>query len=161
MVRLVDSVKLKKLVQVFKKVPHLTIPDAMKLAKYSNEEVSDCTFQRFLLRALLGGLLNGFNALLACDVPPPKQRRQKRAINNNIERTPPLVERTPPLHLAPNHHKMMLSSTIAPPNPSPDNVCNDGRISMLAAMTKKRKQWNCTYYIKKKMQKQSTQTPQQ
>jgi hypothetical protein len=132
--------KLKKLVHVFKKVPHLTIPDATKLAKYSDEEVSDGTFQCFLLRALPGGLLNGFRALLARDTPPPKQQCQKRAINDNIKRTPPPVKRTPPLHPTPNHHKMMLSSTIAPPNPSPNNVCNDGRIRMLAATTKKCKQ---------------------
>ncbi len=73
MVQSADLAKLKKLVHVFKKVPHLTIPDAMKLAKYSDEEVSDHTFQRFLLCALSGGSLNGFRVLLARDVPPTKQ----------------------------------------------------------------------------------------
>ena len=38
MVQLDDLAKLKKLVCVFKKVPHLTIHDAMQLAKYSNKE---------------------------------------------------------------------------------------------------------------------------
>jgi hypothetical protein len=44
MVRLVDQAKLKKLLGVFKKVPHLSIPNAMKLAKYSNDEISNLTF---------------------------------------------------------------------------------------------------------------------
>jgi hypothetical protein len=149
MVRSVDLAKLKKLVRVFKKVPHLTIPDAMKLAKYSDKKFSDCTFQHFLLRTLPGGLLNRFRALLARDVPPPKQQRKKRAINNDIKCTPPR-QAYPPLHPAPNHHKMMLSSTIVPPKLSPDNICDDDRISMPAATTKKCKQWNCTYYINKK-----------
>jgi hypothetical protein len=76
MVRSVDSAKLKKLVGVFKKVPHLSIPDAMKLAKYSCEEVSNLTFRRFLRCTLLSGMLNGFRALLAGDAPPPNCSEQ-------------------------------------------------------------------------------------
>jgi hypothetical protein len=58
MVRSVDSAKLKKLVGVFKKVPHLSIPDAMKLAKYSGEEISDLIFRHFLQRTLPSESLN-------------------------------------------------------------------------------------------------------
>jgi hypothetical protein len=86
MVRLVDQAKLKKLLGVFKKVPHLSIPDAMKLAKYSDNEISDLTFCRFLQRALPGGLINAFSALLAGEAAPPNcsEQRQQQAINDKI-----------------------------------------------------------------------------
>ncbi len=73
MVQLVDQAKLKKLSGVFKKVPHLSIPDAMKLAKNSDDEISDLTFRRFLQRALPGGLINAFRALLAGEAAPPNR----------------------------------------------------------------------------------------
>jgi hypothetical protein len=55
MVQSVDSVKLKKLVSFFKMLPHVSIPNAMKLAKYSDDKVSNRTLQRFLWHALPGG----------------------------------------------------------------------------------------------------------
>jgi hypothetical protein len=82
---LVDQAKLKELLGVFKKVPHLSIPDAMKLAKYSNNEISNLTFCRFLQCALPGGSINAFRALLASEAVPPycSERCQQRAINSS------------------------------------------------------------------------------
>ncbi len=101
MVRPVDLDKLKKLVGVFKKVPILSCIDAMKLAKYSDVEISDHVFWGFLRRCLPSGSLNGFRGILAGDAPSPNcsKRRQKRAINGDIERTaPPRRAYPPPLH---------------------------------------------------------------
>jgi hypothetical protein len=44
----------------------------------------------------------------------------------------------------------MLLSTIAPPDLSPDVVCNDG--AMAATMSNKRKQYNRVHYLKKSSQ---------
>jgi hypothetical protein len=160
MVRPVDLAKLKKLLGVFKKVPSLSCIDAMKLAKYSDVEISNHVFRGFLRRCLPSGSLNGFRGILAGDAPPPNcsKRRQKRAINGDIERTTPPVERTPPPPLAPNHHKMMLSLTIAPPYSSLDNVCDDGKILMPEDTTKKHKQWIRGYYQQKKTAKTVNRT---
>ena len=71
MVRSVDSVKLKKLISFFRMLPHLSIPDAMKLAKYSDGKVSNRTLQHFLLRALPGGLISAFRAIIAGKAASP------------------------------------------------------------------------------------------
>ncbi len=76
MVWSVDSTKLRKLVGVFKKVPHLSFLDAMKLAKYSDKDISNPTFWRFFQRTLPGGLLNSLRAILAGDGPPSNLSEQ-------------------------------------------------------------------------------------
>jgi hypothetical protein len=132
---------------VSKMLPHLSIPDAMKLAKYSDEEVSNRTLQRFLQRALPGGSINMVRAILAGEAAPPNRSEQHQRLV--IEHTPPPFERStpPPVIPAPIHHEIMLPSTIAPPDLSPDDVCNDG--AMAAAMSNKRKQYNWVHYFKK------------
>ena len=44
MVRLVDPAKFAKLVKVVRLAPNLFVPDAMKLAKYSDDKVADLSF---------------------------------------------------------------------------------------------------------------------
>ena len=65
MVRPSDPVKLTKLINILKNVPGSNLPDAMMMANYSAEEVSDLSFRRFLQRALPGHSLEAFRALVA------------------------------------------------------------------------------------------------
>lgn len=65
-----DPAKLKKLIKIFLRMPLLQLRDAMNLAKYSDEEIADVAFRRFLQRALPGRSLKGLRAHVAGDVPP-------------------------------------------------------------------------------------------
>ena len=88
--------------------------------------------------------------IMCCHLIAPSNARNGPSTTTLSLPTHP-VERTPSLHSAPNHHKMMLSArTIAPPDSALDHFCNDGEILMPEDTTKKHKRWNCTYYIKKK-----------
>jgi hypothetical protein len=61
----VDPGKLNTLFKIFKWVPHLCVPDAMKLANYSDEEIADVVLRPTLQRALPGGSLNGLRVHIA------------------------------------------------------------------------------------------------
>ena len=124
----------------------------MMMAKYSVEEIADKAFRRFLQRALQGGgSLKGLKAQTAGAVPPPPDRTERHHHRTNVERTPPVERTAPPVNpTATNHHEIVLTSTIAQPDQSPDIVCDVGEMLTPAAMTKKRKQWNRAYYLKKR-----------
>jgi hypothetical protein len=116
--------------------------------------------------ALPGKSINAFWLLVAGTPPAPpncSEQCQKRAINNDIERTPPPVECTPPPVVpAPSHHKTILASAIALPNLTPDDDCDDGAITMpMATMSNNRKQRNHAYYLKKKQPMHQPQQLQQ
>ena len=77
MVRLVDQAKLKKLISFIRLVPHLSLPDAMKMAKYSDNEISDRSLQRVLLRHLPGHSLVAFREILAGKGAPPRNHDER------------------------------------------------------------------------------------
>ena len=110
MVRPVDQAKLKKLISFIRLVPHLSLPDAMKMAKYSDNEISDRSLQRALLRHLPGHSLIAFREILAGKGAPPRnhdERLKKQRKQGAIERTPP-PERTPPLSIKPHCRSSLL-----------------------------------------------------
>ena len=110
MVRPVDQAKLKKLISFIRLVPHLSLPDAMKMAKYSDNEISDRSLQRVLLRHLPGHSLVAFREILAGKGAPPRnhdERLKKQRKQGAIERTPP-PERTPPLSIKPHCRSSLL-----------------------------------------------------
>ena len=94
MVRSVDSAKFMRLVQVVRLAPHLRIPDAMKLAKNSDEEVSDLSFWRLLQHRLHGRSMDSFRAILFAEAAPARNR-DERLQQRAIERTP-LLSVPPP-----------------------------------------------------------------
>ena len=110
MVRLVDQAKLKKLISFIRLVPHLSLPYAMKMAKYSNNKVSDCSLQRVLLHHLPGHSLVAFREILAGKGASPRncgERLKKQGKQGAIERSPP-PERTPPLSIKPHCRSSLL-----------------------------------------------------
>ena len=146
-----DPAKLKKLTKILIQTPQIQLQHAMMMAKYSVEEIADKAFRRFLQRALPGGSLKGLKAQTAGAIPPPPDRTERHHHCTNVERTPPVERTAPPVNpTATNHHEIVLTSTIAQPDQSPDIVCDVGEMLTPAAMTKKRKQWNRAYYLKKR-----------
>jgi len=110
MVRPVDQAKLKKLISFIRLVPHLSLPDAMKMAKYSDNEISDRSLQRVLLRHLPGHSL-----IASWKSSPVKERRH--AITTSDSRSngskgpssvPPHPSVSPPLSIKPHCRSSLL-----------------------------------------------------
>ena len=91
-----NPAKLKKLTKILIRTPQIQLRDAMMLAKYSVEEISDKAFRCFLQRALPGSSLTGLKAQTAGAVPPPLDCTERYRHCTNIERTPSDECTTPP-----------------------------------------------------------------
>ena len=53
----VNLAKKKKFLNFILQMPKLRVPDAMKLAMFSDEDIADLGLRRFLQRALPGGMV--------------------------------------------------------------------------------------------------------
>ncbi len=94
---MVKPAKLKKFLNVMLQVPKLRVPDAMKLANFSDKDIADLSLRCFLQRSLPGGTIKAMKAHLDGLLPPKllppdrHNRRQKRLVDDsivNVERTP-------------------------------------------------------------------------
>jgi hypothetical protein len=87
----VDSAKKKKFVDIFLLMPETRVADAMRSAKFTEEDIANLTLRRFLQRALPGGSIQGLKAYVAglLSPQPRHDRRPTRlvddAIVNNVE----------------------------------------------------------------------------
>ena len=88
----VDPAKKKKFLDFILQMPKLRVPDAMKLAMFSDEDIADLALRRFLQRALPGGTVQAMKAHLA-GVPPAPDRdqrhdqRKKRSVDETVSIT--------------------------------------------------------------------------
>jgi hypothetical protein len=69
--------KQNKLVKIFLWTPQIRLQDVMILMKYSNEEIEDKAFCRFLQCTLPGGSLKGLKAHIAGVILPPPDCTQR------------------------------------------------------------------------------------
>jgi len=72
----VDSAKKKEFINIFLLMPESSVLNAMKQAKFTEEDIADLQMRRFLQRALPGGSIKGLKAYIAGLLPPPPDRRQ-------------------------------------------------------------------------------------
>jgi hypothetical protein len=85
----VDLAKKKKFLDFILQMPKLRVPDAMKLAMFSDKDIADLGLRRFLQRALPGGTVQAMKAQLA-GVPPATDRdqrhdqRKKRSVDETV-----------------------------------------------------------------------------
>jgi hypothetical protein len=97
---MVDPAKLKKFLNVMLQAPKLCVPDAMKLANFSDEDISDLSLRCFLQHFLPGETIKAMKVhliglLLPKPLPPDCHNQcQKRSVDNSIVN----VERTPSAH---------------------------------------------------------------
>jgi hypothetical protein len=70
----VDPAKKKKFLDFILQMPKLRVPDATKLAMFSDKDVANLGLRRFLQRALPGGTVQAMKAHLG--VPPAPDRDQ-------------------------------------------------------------------------------------
>jgi hypothetical protein len=66
----IDPAKKKKFLNFILQMPKLHVPDAMKLAMFSNKDITDLGLRRFLQRALLGGTVKAMKMHLGAFHPP-------------------------------------------------------------------------------------------
>ena len=74
----VDSTKKKEFINIFLLMPESSVLNAMKHAKFTEEDIADLRMRRFLQRALPGGSIKGLKAYIAGLLPPPPDRRQRK-----------------------------------------------------------------------------------
>jgi hypothetical protein len=93
----INPAKLKKFLNVIFQVPKLHVPDAMKLANFSDEDIADLSLRRFLQRSLPGGMIKAMKAHLVGLLPPKPppsdyhNQCQKQSVDDsivNVKRTP-------------------------------------------------------------------------
>jgi len=156
---LLDSAKLKNLISVFRLAPHLRVRNAMKLAmklaKYSDDEIADPNFLKLLQRHLLGGSLEACRTIISSDAalwPNGNERHKKRRAiepTSPPELPPPPIEQTPPSVVpAPcPHREMMLTTVHFPHDDNRDDRNNGATITSAAA---RRTIVNQRAYLKRK-----------
>jgi hypothetical protein len=66
----VDPAKKKKFLNFILQMPKLCVPDAMKLAMFSDEDITDLRLRCFLQRALPGGTVEAMEVHLGAFHPP-------------------------------------------------------------------------------------------
>jgi hypothetical protein len=92
---------------MYHKMPQIELPEAMKLANFSPDEVGDIAFRRCVQRSLPGGSIKAFRARMsggAASLPNCDERQQR------AERTPPLPSLPPPLSSNPKLRPSMQRS---------------------------------------------------
>ncbi len=86
----VDPAKKKKFLNFILQTPKLRVPDAMKLAMFSDEDITDLGLRRFLQHPLPGGTVKAMKAHLGAflppEPPPPSRhdRCQKRSVDELV-----------------------------------------------------------------------------
>ena len=100
----VDRAKKEKFINIFLLMPETCVDDAMRSAKYTEEDIADLRMRRFLQRALPGGSIKGLKAYVAGLLPPQPHHNQRpmRSVDNaaivaNFDAAIVHVERTPPV----------------------------------------------------------------
>ena len=95
----IDPAKLQRLIVTYRRMPQIELQEAMKLANFSPDEVSDIAYRRCVQRSLPGGSIKAFRASMSGDAAPPLNRNERHETRHRRERTPP-PKRTPPPHRA-------------------------------------------------------------
>jgi hypothetical protein len=151
----VDPAKKKKFLNFILKSPKLRVPDTMKLAMFSDEDIADLGLRHFLQRALPGRTVNAMKAhlagLLPPQPPPPDCNNwcKKRSVDDvtilNIECTPS-VDTTATSGVAPP----AIGTTVCPLPPQPmTNEETPAALSMAVVAISRCKHHDHAYYKKK------------
>ncbi len=155
--RSADPDKLKKVIKTLLNMPNMKVPQAMLLARFSDEEVANLSLRWFIQQSLPGKTLKSLKAHVSGPLlpPPPQPDRGERLHNCAIDDKAVCIEEgshatgigaceqailatpspLPPLPLA-----------LARPQGRPPSL-----VSTLTAAVKKQKIWNRAYYLKKKL----------
>ena len=75
----VDSAKKKEFINIFLLMPESSVLNAMKHAKFTEEDIADLRMRRFLQRALPGGSIKGLKAYIAGLNKRTSKRANERA----------------------------------------------------------------------------------
>jgi hypothetical protein len=149
----VDPAKKKEFINIFLLMPESSVINAMKHAKFTEEDIANLQMRRFLQRALPGGSIKGLKAYIAGLLPPPPDRRQRKpptTFASPKDKVADRHQRKPPPHLP-----IDPAATAAPSEEVTFIDSGEAVLSSLSpgtAATKrkvKRKRWDRNYYINK------------
>jgi hypothetical protein len=155
--RSVNPDKLKKVIKTLLNMPDLKVPQAMLLARFSDEEVVNLSLHWFIQQSLPGKTLKGLKAHVLGPLPPPPpqpdrgERLCNRAINDKAVR---IEEGSHAADVGTCERAILVTPSPLPPLPlalarpqgQPPSL-----VSTSMAAVKKRKSWNRAYYLKKKL----------
>jgi hypothetical protein len=152
----VDSGKNKKLIDIFLLRPATRVDDAMRMAEFTEEDITNLRIWRFLQRSLPGGSIKGLKAYVARLLLPPQPQPPAAHPRPKVARAAPSDEvvttaGTALSSLSPAAHPQQKAARAAPPE---EVVTNAGTVlsSLLlgTARKAKRKCWNSNHYHTKK-----------
>jgi hypothetical protein len=155
--RSVDPDKLKKVIKTLLNMPDLMVPQAMSLARFSEEEVANLSLHWFIQQSLPGKILKGLKAHVSGPLPPPPpqpdrgERLRNCAIDDKAVR---IKEGSHAAGIAACERAILATPSPLPPLPlalarplgQPPSL-----VSTSTAAVEKRKSWNRAYYLKKKL----------
>jgi hypothetical protein len=155
--RYVDPDKLKKTIKTLLNMPDLKVPQAMLLARFSNEEVANLSLRWFIQRSLPGKPLKSLKTHVSGPLLPPLpqpdhgERLCNRAINDKAVRIKEGshaagIGACEQAILATPSTLLPLPLALARPQGQPPSL-----VSTSTAAVKKQKSWNRVYYPKKKL----------
>jgi hypothetical protein len=152
----VDSAKKKEFINIFLLMPKSSVLNAMKQAKFTEEDIADLQMWRFLQRALPGGSIKGLKAYIAGLLPRPPNRRQRKPPTTAASPEDKVADRHQ--HKPPPHLPVDPAAATAAPCKEVTFIEDSGEtvlssLSPGTAATKrkvKRKRWDHNFYINKK-----------
>ena len=100
----VDPDKVQKCIKYLKNRPDLKVPQAMKLANFSVEEVADLSFRCVIQQSLPGKTLKGLKAHVSGSLlaPPPQPDCAERCLNRNIDLAASILQCTQVIAVMPS-----------------------------------------------------------
>jgi hypothetical protein len=153
-----DPAKLKSVVKILIRLPDLKVPEAMRRAKFSSEEVADTSLCRFIQRSLPGKTLKGLKAHVVGPAPslPPPPDRTKPLQNRASPEVAIRVVATSSCPMNGNGASVReIAVTPSLPLPQPTTAAESiGSLLSAAAAssaTNKQRKWDSAYYSKKKV----------
>jgi hypothetical protein len=155
--RSVDPDKLKKVIKTLLNMPDLKVPQAMLLARFSNEEFANLSLRWFIQQSLPGKMLKGLKAhvLVPLPPPPPQPDRGEQLCNRAIDdKAIRIKEGSHAAGIGTCERAILATPSPLPPPPlalarpqgQPPSL-----VSTSTAAVKKRKSWDRVYYLKKKL----------
>jgi hypothetical protein len=155
--RSVDPDKLKKVIKTILNMPDLKVPQAMLLARFSNEEVVDLSLHWFIQQSLPGKTLKALKShvLVPFPSPPPQPDCGERLCNCAIDdKAVHIKEGSHAAGIGACERAILVTPSPLPPLPlalARPQGWPPSLVSTSTVAVKKRKSWDRAYYLKKKL----------
>jgi hypothetical protein len=153
--RSVDPAKLKKVLNTLINLPDLKVLQAMVVARFSNEDVTNLSLHCFIWQSLHGKMVKGLKAHVSGPLLPPSPQPDctKGLCNCAIDdaATLRIEEGSCATGIGSCEHGIAMTLCPLLPWPLPLVTPKPSLVSESTAAVKKQKSWNRVYYTRKKL----------